>query len=440
MKTRNYFVIIFTMLTTVSIILNVLPQSKIYQWKHKYMSENVLKNTSFHHYHNVCIKMDKNTNLKDFPDKFYAQLLAYDQTHNILNHRQVQYMVNLRRDDIGDSYWQLSVTHESVPVSFKVLNSIAYFVPYWRENNNIYLLWNFILPSVHAQIEWSKRFQLKYKRYKNMSTHRILITPRNKNMKSTFRDAIQLLGINTITDLDTMLKDNSLCFKHGVFGSTASRDKRSISRELIHKKMNATAKTCVSQYFVLIQRQNTRRILNIDYLAQLARDFGYKDVRIEYFENYSLYEQFDIIRCAAVLVGAQGAALSWFPFLPVYASIIEINWPGWPMFYQKRIQSQRKDLYAQVIQCEAKTPENVWKYYAHVWFNHTGSVDDAMKEALIERSKHIKHATGYSVWKDSDCSCTQSIFSSALRNISKFQCKLSIKNNYEMIAENLHIF
>ena len=440
MKTPNHFVIIWTTLITVAIILFALLKRNIYQWKPKYTLENFLKNGSFEHYYNVCINVDRNTNFKSFSNKFRAQILAYDQTQSISNNKQVRYMVNLQRDDIGDSYWQLNVTHETVPVSLKMLDSIAYFVPYWRENNNIYLLWNFILPSVHAQLKWSKTFSAEMQNYKNLSTHRILITPRTKTMKSPFRDATQLLGIDTITDLDTMLKDNTTCFKHGVFGSTASRRMRSISREFIHEKLNATAEPCVSLYLLIIQRHKTRRILNIDYLAQLARDFGHKNVRIEYFEKYSLYEQFDIIRCSVVLVGVQGAALSWFPFLPLYASIIKINWPGWPMFYQKYIQIQRKDLYAQVIQCDAKTPENVWKHYAHVWFNYTGvgvGVGDAMKEKLIERSKQIKHATGYSIWKDSDCLCTPSVFSLALRNILKFHYKLSTKNSLSMfIIEN----
>ena len=100
---------------------------------------------------------------------------------------------------------------------------------------------------------------------------------------------------------------------------------------------------------LIIQRQSTRRLLNIDSMVDVARNYGYANVRTEFFEGLRLREQYAIIRCASVFVAVQGAALSWHSFLPRGATVVEITYEGWPVRYRERALMERTDLNQRVI-------------------------------------------------------------------------------------------
>ena len=73
----------------------------------------------------------------------------------------------------------------------------------------------------------------------------------------------------------------------------------------------------------IIQRQNTRRILNLDYVVVAFKKRGWH-VTVAHLEELSVTEQFLMMQNTTTLIGVHGAGLAWARLLPSEAAEIQV--------------------------------------------------------------------------------------------------------------------
>ena len=176
-----------------------------------------------------------------------------------------------------------------------------------------------------------------------------------------YQPFLEALNISHIVYL-TEERRQFTCFKQAVLPAhTYGLGLPEEAIDTILRAMNITNKTCVYPQVTIIQRSHSRRIYNVDDIQRhVASKFPYfSNVKIIHMENMTIQEQIQEIQCTNVLIGVQGAALSWLQFLPKGAYFIELWFDGWPSKYVKRANKARKDLHAIGLQCEAVTSDQV---------------------------------------------------------------------------------
>ena len=375
-----------------------------------------LQSEAYTHFYNVCIETPSHPAHAIHDRPFQAELTAYDSTKPATSYT---YHVDTAKRQ-SNNFWKVHTKSGEIPGDAVYNKDVVMLFPtFWRNSQQIFLFLGDTLPWMLAQIQWTRQ-QRRVMTSTNKNTSRqqndlLLMAPRLRNMPQTFVETFAVLGIRQAYDFSTIKKQNeSVCFSNAVFGKTLqlkSGHERKV-RRLLEQNMNFS--TCPQYYVTFLQRQKTRKILNIYQLMELTKLAGLENIRLEYFEGRTIPQQMHIIHCTAVFVGVQGAALAWYPFLAKHAALLEIVYPGWPTHYQRHVQWYRPDVQAITVPCERVTPDDVWAKYAKLWYNISGrAVSRKMKLKLLQRSDEM-YPIGRSVYKDSDCRCLNQTFTKAL--------------------------
>ena len=180
--------------------------------------------------------------------------------------------------------------------------------------------------------------------------------------------------------------------------------------------------SCASTYALFVQRNKTRKILNIDELVNVTRQTRYfKRVEQANFDAMSFEEQWSLARCASLLVGVQGAGMSWFVFQPKSTSFIEIAFDGWHYLFNSFRGIFRRDMKSSKMWCKRVTSTHTWAHYARTWFNYTGPINSEWKKNLTMTAFQIKSKLRYAFTplKDSDVTCNPGIFKQTLVRLTK---------------------
>ena len=365
-----------------------------------------LQPEAYTHFYNVCFEASHRIQAIIHP--FQAQLTAYDNRKRMTSYT---FHVDTVKGETTN-FWKIHMKSGEIPNDAVYKDAIMYFPTYWRDSPQIFLFLSIFMPRTLGQIKWTKQRGLLTTTLEN---NQLLMAPKLHGMPKTHQETLAVLGIRKTKDFLKMVKRNvSVCFSNAVFGETAQWGREREVRELLEQRMNLSA--CTQYYVTFLQRQSTRKILNINQLMDLAKRAGLKNIRLEYFEGKTIPEQMRIIHCTAVYVGVQGAALTWYAFLPRNAVLLEILYPGWPMRYQKRANWNRPDIKAITVHCDRVTPDAVWEKYARLWYNYSGHIDGNMKLKLAKQSETM-YPVGKSVYKDSNCKCSNQTFMKALLEV-----------------------
>ena len=369
------------------------------------LSRDVPKLTAPNYFENVCIHAGDV--MHPFRDGFVARLNIYagssSNGNRQHNNRSLLYEINWRTD-IHTNFWLLHVHAQQVPPDWPVLPAIAYFPWYWRCSDNIWLLWCHTAPAIYQQMKWSRA---NIAGLESASLPSYVIAPiYSTYFRTHFAHALTDMGISEVKIFRDVWQKGPVCFKYGVFGNhhdvaanvTAPDD----MGQVLQAKWNLTS-PCKAYYVLLLDRIKSRHILQAEEIIDHLQKKGH-NVKLDYFDNKSLKEQMDAVRCASAFIGVQGAGLSWYQFLPPKATFIELHWYGWISRYKLRAKESRPDISAHAIECKPVTPASVWQHYAQLWFNHRGPIDDVMKQRLREKSDRVQDIKG-TIWKDSNCEC-----------------------------------
>ena len=375
-------------------------------------------NASYVKVTNVCVLPDS----KSFKANgtFIMKLVSYD---NKMNTSQVKFPINYRNKHSKNNSWILNNSCEMLPPDdFQIQNAVAFFPEYWRDSNQIFLLWHDQLPTALGLMEFGAT-HIPSEEFRNLKKH--LIVPSKINMRSDFLETFLSLGYSSIVPFADVTQSQPTCFEYGIFrGMRGCKNKTHLNRHIQKtvqedwQRSIATNGSCRNKHITFIERNRTRFILNLNSLVDISRKmFNQTRVVVEQFEKYSLSEQWRKIRCTSVFIAVQGAALSWYPFLPANASVLEIVYPGWHSRYAKRILGARPDLHVEVVRCDVITPLKAYTKYAKLWYNHTGEITSEWKQTLELRSNNTIAVDG-SIWKDSNCVCSEDVILDALGKVA----------------------
>ena len=325
------------------------------------------------------------------------------------------------------AHWKVHFVSKALPSSYRLRNETAYFTPYWRDANRIFLLLHLALVSINRQIQSSLLLGTPNMETINPADPKVLVAPKVDVMCDSFQDTVKALGFRDIIKYsEANTADAPVCFRHAVFGQPKLGSYKSALRDVqmqVESAFNFTRQRCERYHVVVIARLGTRVILNIDKFRSVLRERGYSDVRVESFENQTVQEQIRIVRCASVLIGVQGAGLAWYMFMPRHALVVELTWYGWTSKYRVRIRSSRPDIDVHVMTCKAVTPEAVWVNYAKKWFKYTGEITNEMKKKLTTKSRHTNAILG-TVYRDSNCVCSLKSLAKAVPHYDTMMSKL----------------
>ena len=369
-------------------------------------------------YENVCVIPNQVNDFKQ-TKKFLGRLKVYDD--KTYKYSSDYYAISLHT---GRALWAVDHENEMKMPSNKLQNKpfnllqpvfedkVALFPWLWRidDKATIFTLIYRMLPGVYNQMEWL-RSQKDILDIAHIDNNRYFLVAPLISMFDTFEAAFRALSFDIIS-FERDSQEQPLCFKYAVFGTNNSsmhsvyknvRYRNEIKNKLEAQWIDKTV--CQRNAVVLLERQTTRLILNKEKLISRINQAGFTNTSIVSFEGLSLREQMKIIHCANVFIAAQGAALTWFQYLPKDAVVIEIVWHGWPVKYKVRINQDRPDISAHVLKCEARVSEKVWREFAWEWYQYEGDMTEDIKDKIKKKSSKIR-AVRKQVWKYSDCVCS----------------------------------
>lgn len=157
---------------------------------------------------------------------------------------------------------------------------------------------------------------------------------KGKNGKSLicYRRALMQVSHEVAARIRGSARDQMLAFRF----SPAEAWARTISIPPVNVKAGQQPR------IVIIERLNSRHILNLGFVEKVLRQqgWGVTTVRLEYL---TVTEQFRAIRNATTLLGAHGAGLSWGQFLPTNATLIQLV--GFPCAYESHSNMHLHDPY-----------------------------------------------------------------------------------------------
>ena len=190
----------------------------------------------------------------------------------------------------------------------------------------------------------------------------------------------RLLGYNNFVH-QQYFADSSQerCYKHVILEANTKVSLRQRNRhghegtgplyEILDEKLAQTEgvpSSCQITYALFVHRNKTRRILNTAQLAKITREFEkFRDTHVVDFEGMTVQEQWQIARCASLMVGVHGAGMSWFVFQPKHTAFIEFVFDGWHRFWVRYARGYRPDMARITFVCERVTSERLWRQYAH---------------------------------------------------------------------------
>ena len=156
----------------------------------------------------------------------------------------------------------------------------------------------------------------------------------------------------------------------------------------------------------MIQRKSSRKIININELVRVAKNYGYKNVKIVYLEEHSTAEQMQIMYCADVLLGVQGSGMVWYKYLPPGAIFIEVGYEDWSDHYFTVRGTDRRDLHWYNMKCDGVVSDKLYLQTAKEWFNYEGNLTSEIKQKVlrISHERNKKYFT-FTIWMNSQCKC-----------------------------------
>ena len=151
----------------------------------------------------------------------------------------------------------------------------------------------------------------------------IHVPPRGNQGRSLvcYRRALMRVSHEVAARIRGSARDQMLAFRF----SPAEAWARTISIPPVNVKAGQQPR------IVIIERLNSRRILNLGFVEKVLRQRGW-GVTTVHLECLTVTEQFRAIRNATTLLGAHGAGLSWGRFLPTNATLIQLV--GFPCAYE----------------------------------------------------------------------------------------------------------
>ena len=126
-----------------------------------------------------------------------------------------------------------------------------------------------------------------------------------------------------------------MCFKHAVFVGASGRASAREALTYAAGQMGADACPPTPQV-TIFNRQETRRIMNVDALEALLRsvvNHSSTPVVVQEFEDASIAEQISAARCSGLVIGVHGAAMAWSAAMHPLSALVEISWDGWEFYY-----------------------------------------------------------------------------------------------------------
>ena len=304
-----------------------------------------------------------------------------------------------------------------LPSEWEMTNQTAFFPLFWREAVNLYIYFDKILvftSNAHA-----------YSRAHGLGNETVLIAPDTTLTPPDFRQMHVDLGMSSLYELHDILKrrgDQPLCFKQALFiqSSTIPVTKQvklqtaAMVKTLSEKWRLSETKCPATKHVLILQRNTTRQIRNVDAIVTYLRAHLNTSVQVEQFEGKLANEQARIVHCANVFIAVQGAGMNWYKFLPPNARMLEITYGiGWPSRYAERARAQRPDVISRIVECRMLTPPEVFLTYAREWLpgfeNATyDSISGAAKRKLYKISAKQSPISKRAVHKNSDCECDPS--------------------------------
>ena len=361
-------------------------------------------------YKNICIFPQRNNfrATKEFQGIIYSLDESVESTKDI-------YYFQIEHGCYNTTWEVITKSHKSLEFNLDQQltfeNKVAFFPYSWRidEKATIFTLIHRFLPGAFDQIKWSSN----QKGLKSMvkAGNNVLVAPL-LSMYESFNEPFHTIGYSELASFEDM-NVTARCFKYGVLGPYLANFEtirnsvkyRQEIYELLITSWGFNRELCPENNLVILERLVSRHLLNKEEILKTAKSIGFYHSNIVSFEDLSVRKQVEIVSCSDVFISVQGAALTWFLYLPINASVIEIVWDGWPVKYQRRIQRERPDISAYVLKCDAKVSENIWHEFAKEWFAFNGTVvSDEMKNAIIVQSKSMR-AVSKQVWKYADCTC-----------------------------------
>ena len=361
------------------------------------------------YFSNVCIFPKANSFKPGV--KFKGELMSFDSKRpNVI----YNLYFDTRSHQIKGSHWYIVNTPDyRPPQNAKVIeNKVAFFPGYWRPGN-IFLVWARIVPELYN----ARLFQSNLTELYDDKQLRIIDREDSVFIVDTLcpetysNDAYAMLGFTEVLDFSKDLQEKlktPLCYKHAIFGDVKlDAVIRKTAKEAVISQWSYRRNPCKQFYVLIVERLGTRHILN---LAEIVASFKRRNVtvRVEHFEGKTLQEQAEIMHCAKTFIAVQGAAMSWFDFLPKNANLIEFYWTGWASKYKKRARKSRKDVHATAVQCKPVIPETVYKKHAEKLLNKKlDRVDEKTKKILRRKALKLGLLSCMygSVYRDADVIC-----------------------------------
>ena len=362
-------------------------------------------------FRNVCIETVQPNDAESHV--FYV--LAFDQSQPA---EDTTFQVEPNDKKRYNYQWIVKNEHSKPPATLDFAAEVAVFSGYWWDWGNIYKILFFLTPMAYEAIEFANE-RLDVSARQLPKTH---VIPKQIHNNKHWFDISRALGYHRVTHADLHSAGGGepvqQCFKYALIQSAFTRSRESLgingvrrttaALQRVNDYLEVTTKhQCTSKYALFIQRNRTRHILNINDLMKVATSKGYSDVRMLYFENKTFAEQWALVRCAELYVGAQGAGLTWFMFLSPGTTFVELVFDGWHPFYRDCSSTFRHDVTTLGFTCDRITPDVVWRKYAKLWFNYDGPISKTWIQKLNKRAGEVKRQVRYSntPWKDSDLRC-----------------------------------
>ena len=333
------------------------------------------------------------------------QFMGHLDVFNIVNQPSdlVLFPVNSRTYH-SDSFWIINLKPSSVPVTYLQEGSVAYFAPYWRDFSNIYTLLHLIIPPLYRLVQDSKRILSQ----QEDTLPKVLYVSKFKYMRPHVSSVVMELGFDEIRDFNNHTFAYPTCHQRALLKHQREETLDDIfaQRDYFQQKWKLTT-ACTEQLVLILQRNNTRQILNADKMAAMFSDHAnMTNVKIVKFEEKTMHEQFDLVRCAKVFIAVQGAGVAWYRFLPKHATLVEIYYHGWKSKYRDRALANRPDMNTHAIFCTAQVRPQSYSFYALKWFGYDGPMSDSMKAKVTNMSAVVNPVLG-NIWKDSDVVCSE---------------------------------
>ena len=163
----------------------------------------------------------------------------------------------------------------------------------------------------------------------------------NPDKYKHFRDVLHIKNKLELSAYVDKPDPNKVCYENAVFSRDLFIEDGRGAWEYFKKVSNIRDDVCKPKTLTIINRSLYRKILNVDKLMSIAKEFGYNPKEV-LLEKMTIKEQAQLIYCTNVLVGLNGAGLQWAYFMKDNSAVFEIAWPEkeWLYIFTSRNKSE----------------------------------------------------------------------------------------------------